>query len=62
LAFEGFNNLVISATNHLSNVLQSKINARASGGEKKMLIGLQASALKLLPTTLLRVKQILKIG
>jgi hypothetical protein len=40
LASEGFNNLVISATNHLSNALQIKINARASGGKNKMLIGL----------------------
>jgi hypothetical protein len=40
LAFEGLNNLAISATNHLSNALQTKINVRASGGKKKMLIGL----------------------
>jgi hypothetical protein len=62
LASEGFNNLVISVTNHLSDVLQTKINARASGGKKKMLIRLQALALKLLPTTLPRLKQILKTG
>jgi hypothetical protein len=40
LAFEGLSNLVINATNHLFDVLQIKINARASGGEKKMLITL----------------------
>jgi hypothetical protein len=39
LASEGLNNLVINVTNHLFDVLQTKINARASGGEKKMLIG-----------------------
>jgi hypothetical protein len=38
LAFEGLNNLAISATNHLFDVLQTKINARASGGKNKMLI------------------------
>jgi hypothetical protein len=62
LAFEGFNNLVISATNHLYDVLQTKINARACGGNKKMLIRLQALALKLLPTALPGLKQILKAG
>jgi hypothetical protein len=40
LAFKGLKNLAINATNHFSNVLQTKINARASGGKKKMLIGL----------------------
>jgi hypothetical protein len=35
LAFEGFNNLAINATNHLSNVLQTKINAKPSGRKKK---------------------------
>jgi len=62
LAAEGLSNLAISATNHLSDALQTKINARASGGEKKMLIGLQALALKLLPTALPRLKQVLKTG
>jgi hypothetical protein len=42
LAFEGLNNLTINATNHLSNVLQTIINANANanGGKKKMLIRL----------------------
>jgi hypothetical protein len=34
LAYEGLNKLTISATNHLLNVLQTKINARANGGKK----------------------------
>jgi len=35
LAFEGFNNLAISATNHLSNALQIKINVKANGRKRK---------------------------
>ncbi len=62
LAAEGLSNLAISATNSLSDALQTKINARASGGENILLIGLQALALKLLPTALPRLKQVLKTG
>jgi hypothetical protein len=40
LSSKGFNNLAINATNHLFDVLQTIINSRASGGKKKMLIGL----------------------
>jgi hypothetical protein len=40
LASKGLNDLTISATNHLFNALQIKMNARASGGKKKILIGL----------------------
>ncbi len=35
LAFEGLNDLAISATNHLFIVLQTKINVRVSGGKRK---------------------------
>jgi hypothetical protein len=40
LSSKGLNNLAINATNHLSDVLHTIINSRASGGKKKMLIGL----------------------
>jgi hypothetical protein len=40
LSSKGLNNLAINATNHLSDVLQTIINSRASGGKKKMLIRL----------------------
>jgi hypothetical protein len=56
LASKGLKNLAINVTNHFFNVLQTKINARASGGKKKMLIGLWTLTLKLLPTTLPRLK------
>jgi len=35
LTSKGFKNLVINVINHFSNVLQTKINARANGGKKE---------------------------